>query len=74
VATYSNTLNAQGQPDTKTWMWYRTWIDIPARHGPLGLFFTEIDGQAVTVYINGQEVAALGRPAVSPSRSRLLAL
>ncbi len=63
VATYSNTLDAQGLPDTKSWMWYRTWIDVPAQHGPLSLFFTEVDGQAVTVYVDGQEVAVLGKEA-----------
>jgi hypothetical protein len=63
VATYSNTLDAQGLPDRKTWMWYRTWIETGAPHGPLSLFFTEIDGQAVTVYVNGEEIAALGKEA-----------
>ncbi|OHB65819.1 MAG: hypothetical protein A2Y77_12905 [Planctomycetes bacterium RBG_13_62_9] len=44
-------------------MWYRTSIDVPPEHGRLSLFFTEIDGQAVTVYVNGKEAAALGREA-----------
>ena len=60
VATYSNTLNAQGLPDTKSVMWYRTSIEVPLRQGGrLVLFFTEVDGQAVTVYVNGREVASL---------------
>jgi len=63
VATYSNTLNAQGLPDTKSIMWYRTSIDVPRRHGRLRLFFTEVDGQAVTVYVNGHEAASLGKQA-----------
>jgi len=63
VATYSNTLNAQGLPDIKSIMWYRTSIDIPLRHGRLSLFFTEVDGQEVTVYINGSQVASLGKQA-----------
>lgn len=63
VATYSNTLNAQGLPDIKSIMWYRTSIDIPPRHGRLSLFFTEVDGQEVTVYINGSQVASLGKQA-----------
>ncbi|MHC4168335.1 MAG: DUF4838 domain-containing protein, partial [Planctomycetota bacterium] len=47
VATYSNTLNAQGLPDTKSVMWYRTSMDVPRRReGRLVLFFTEVDGQA----------------------------
>ena len=64
VATYSNTLNAQGLPDTKSVMWYRTSMNVPRRReGRLALFFTEIDGQAATVYVNGVEVADLGREA-----------
>ncbi len=60
VATYSNTLNAQGLPDSKSVMWYRTSMKVPRRReGRLVLFFTEIDGQAVTVYVNGREVAWL---------------
>lgn len=63
VATYSNTLNAQGLPDIKSIMWYRTSIDIPPPHGRLSLFFTEVDGQEVTVYVNGSQVASLGKQA-----------
>lgn len=64
VATYGNTLNAQGLPDTKSVMWYRTSMDVPRlQSGRLVLFFTEVDGQAVTVYVNGVEVAALEREA-----------
>jgi len=54
VATYSNTLNAQGLPDVKTVMWYRTTFKVARQHGKLSLFFAEIDGKA-TVYVNGQE-------------------
>ena len=61
VATWGNTLNAQGLPDIKSFLWYRTSVDVPHEHGRLSLFFAEIDGQAVTVYLNGKEVAALGR-------------
>ena len=63
VATYGNTLNAQGLPDVKSVMWYRTSVTVPSSHARLSLFFTEVDGQAVTVYVNGREVAALGREA-----------
>ena len=77
VATYSSTLNAQGQPDVKSIMWYRTSLDVPRRHGPparsqdppprgaggLTLFFTEVDGQSVAVYLNGKEVVSLGSEA-----------
>ncbi len=64
VATYSNTLNAQGLPDTKSVMWYRTTMNVPQRReGRLVLFFTEIDGQAATVYVNGVEAADLGKEA-----------
>ncbi len=59
VSTYVNPLNAQGLPDTKSIIWYRTSIEVPRKHGRLSLFFTEVDGQAVTVYINGLEVASL---------------
>jgi len=44
-------------------MWYRTSTTVPPAHGRLILFFTEVDGQAVTVYLNGNEVAALGKEA-----------
>jgi hypothetical protein len=63
AATYGNTLNAQGLPDTKSIMWYRTSINAPAAQGRLSLFFTEVDGQAVTVYINGSEAASLDKDA-----------
>jgi hypothetical protein len=63
VATYSNTLNAQGLPDVKSMIWYRTSATVPSTHARLSLFFTEVDGQAVTVFINGSEVAALGKDA-----------
>jgi hypothetical protein len=64
VATYSNTLSAQGLPDTKAVMWYRTSINcLTDRPGKLSLFFTEVDGQAVSVYVNGREVASLDKEA-----------
>jgi hypothetical protein len=63
VATYSNTLNAQGLPDIKSITWYRTSISVPRQHAKLCLFFTEVDGQAVTVYVNGNEVASLDKQA-----------
>jgi len=64
VATYSTTLNAQGMPDIKSVMWYRTSMNVPRRRGGrLVLFFTEVDGQAVTVYVNGIEVASLEKEA-----------
>jgi len=63
VATYSNTLNAQGLPDVKSVMWFRTSVTVPSTHARLSLFFTEVDGQAATVYVNGSEVAALGKEA-----------
>jgi hypothetical protein len=61
VATYSRTLSAQGLPDTKSIMWYRT--SITCQTGRTSLFFTEVDGQSVSVYINGNEVASLGSEA-----------
>lgn len=63
VATYSNTLNAQGLPDIKSIMWYRTSIKVPRRDGRLSLFFTELDGLAVSVYVNGKEAVSLGKEA-----------
>jgi hypothetical protein len=44
-------------------MWYRTSINVPREPGRLAMFLTEVDGYAVTLYVNGQEVAALGRQA-----------
>ena len=63
VATYSNTLSTQGLPDTKAIMWYRTSINVPREPGRLAMFFTEVDGHAVTLYVNGREVAALSKEA-----------
>jgi hypothetical protein len=63
VATYSNPLNAQGLPDIKSVMWYRTSATVPSPHARLSLFFTEVDGQGVTVYVNGRDVAVLGKEA-----------
>jgi len=63
VATYNNTLSAQGLPDIKSVMWYRTSATVPSTYTRLSLFFTEVDGQAVTVYVNGGEVVALGKEA-----------
>jgi hypothetical protein len=55
VATYSNTLDAQGLPDKKTIMWYRTTFNLRKKPDRLTLLFMEIDGIA-TVYVNGKEV------------------
>jgi hypothetical protein len=63
VATYGNTLSAQGLPDTKSIMWYRTSINVPVTQGRLSLFFTEVDGQAVSVYIDGHEAASIDKEA-----------
>jgi hypothetical protein len=63
AATYSNTLNAQGLPDTKSFLWYRTSMDVTGQHKRLSLFCTEIDGQAVVLYVNGKQVASLGKAA-----------
>jgi len=57
VATYSNTLDAQGLPDLKTILWYRTKFQVPEKHGKLSLFFTEVDGNSI-VYVNGKETEA----------------
>jgi len=57
VATCSNTLDAQGLPDRKTVMWYRTRFRVPAKRGRLLLFFTEVDGNSI-VYVNGRETEA----------------
>ena len=54
VATYGDTLDAQGLPDRKTVMWYRTTIDVPALTGKPSLLFIDVDGSA-TVYVNGTE-------------------
>jgi len=55
VATYGKPLDAQGLPDRQTVMWYRTKFAVPEKHGPLAIFFTEVDGGA-TVYVNGWPV------------------
>jgi len=55
VATYTDTLDAQGLPDEKTILWYRTSIDVPRVDGKCSLLFIEVDG-AATVFVNGQQV------------------
>lgn len=52
VATYSQTLDAQGLPDRKTILWYRTRFRVPPGPRRWALFFAEVDGTA-TVYLNG---------------------
>ena len=54
VATYSNTLDAQGLPDRKTIMWYRAAFHLPSATPTPSLLFVEIDGKA-TVYVNGKK-------------------
>lgn len=58
VRSYTATLNEQGVPEELTWMWYRTSFmapsDLPA--GPLHLWFAEIDGKDVRVFLNGEAV------------------
>ena len=55
VATYSSTLDAQGLPDEKTILWYRTRFTAPEPTAKMALFFTEVDGTS-TVFVNGKEV------------------
>jgi hypothetical protein len=57
VATYSDTLDAQGLPDRQTVMWYRVAIDVPDAGRKPTLFFAEVDGDA-RVWVNGREVGA----------------
>ena len=61
VATYSHTLSFQGLRTT-TILWYRTSFQVPGKHGPLALFFGEIDGLA-NVYVNGTRVDVAAAPA-----------
>lgn len=58
VKTYSAGLDQQQVPEQLTWMWYRTTFKAPADLGnkPLHLWFGEVDGRAVKVYLNGQLV------------------
>ncbi|MCL4201251.1 MAG: DUF4838 domain-containing protein [Pirellulaceae bacterium] len=57
VATYSDTLDAQGLPDRQTILWYRVTLDVPDPGRRPALFFTEVDGDA-RVWVNGREVGA----------------
>jgi hypothetical protein len=56
AATYSATLSGQGLKEN-TVLWYRTSFQVPEAHGPLALFFPEVDG-LVTVYVNGKALEA----------------
>lgn len=53
AATYSATLSAQGI-ETQTVLWYRTKVNVPDQHGPLALFFPEVQGKSVSVFVNGK--------------------
>ena len=57
VATYSDTLDAQGLPDRQTILWYRTAFELPDPCRAPALFFVEVDGDAA-VYLNGQHVGS----------------
>ena len=59
VSTRGTTLDAQGY-DQNTFLWYRTKFRTPDKHGPLTLFFGEVDG-VVEVFVNGAQ--AESRPA-----------
>lgn len=52
AATFSKTLDAQGLYRTGV-LWYRTGFAAPERHGPLTLFFSEVDGLC-EVHVNGR--------------------
>jgi len=60
VATYSDTLDAQGIPEQKTIMWYRTSFDVPNPPARTTLLALEIDGDA-SVYLNDQHVGDSGK-------------
>ncbi len=55
VATYGNPLDAQGLPDRRTVLWYRTSFSLPRESRRPVLFFTEVDGDAI-VYVNGRQI------------------
>ena len=55
VASFSNTLNAQGLPDRQTILYYRCRIQVPEKLKNPKLFFMEVDGDA-TIYVNGYNV------------------
>lgn len=60
VATYSDTLDAQGLPDRQTVLWYRARFQAPAAGRRLSLVFLEVDGDA-RVFVGGREVGASER-------------
>jgi len=53
ASTFEKTLDTQGLYKT-TILWYRTRFNVPEKHGPLSLFFGEVDGLA-EVYVNGRK-------------------
>lgn len=55
VATFTDTLDAQGLPDEKTILWYRTRFRLHKPGAELALFFAEVDGDC-TVFVNGKKV------------------
>lgn len=63
VRTYSATLNEQQIPEQLTWMWYQTTVRTPRAvpEGPLALWFMEPDGNAMSVWLNGEPVAQMAK-------------
>lgn len=66
VATYSATLDAQGQDSSDRVLWYRTHFTAAKEHGRLTLFFSEVDGEP-EVYVNGTKMA-VSADTVAPKR------
>ena len=61
VKTYSATLNEQKIPEQLTWMWYQTTFKTPKAlpKGPLTLWFMEPDGNAASLWLDGEPLAQL---------------
>ena len=79
LRTYTDTLDAQGLPDRKTILWYRTTFTAPAPLKNPALLFLEIDGTA-TAFLNGTEIGhsdkkrtpfTLPAPALRPGQNTI---
>jgi hypothetical protein len=63
VSTFGRTLSAQGLPDRREAMWYRTTFDAPEGSGARVLYFAEVDGLP-EVFVNGKRLNCV--PAGAP--------
>lgn len=71
VAMRDTTLDARGY-DKMTVLWFRTPFTVPPQHGPLTLFFGEVDGVS-EVFVNGTRLAVPAPPVMAKKAGKKIA-